>query len=148
MPRRLAGGVGVPDRRLGGGVVGAAGAGGASSIGSPIEITDGAGSGAATDGAADGGGGGATELAVGGFGSSVETAITAATVRRTTTPPNRDRPTRSAMFFFGGGSTSGRLRIGARPLPMSCAVYTWKLTGPDGAVSAAGGDDHWRNARS
>ena len=62
-------------------------------------------------------------LGAGRFGSSVDTAITAAAVRSVMTPPTAAIPMRAAsVVFFAAGGIAGRLRIGARPALMSFAV--------------------------
>jgi hypothetical protein len=85
-----------------------------SSIGSPIEIVDGIGL-FATAGASTGNGEAVAE-GVGRFGSSVETAMTAAAVRTTTNPPINPSPIRGPRlaFFGGSGGIECMLRRGAR----------------------------------
>lgn len=150
IPRRLAGAFGAPDDfdfGLGVGGAGADAEAEGTSSGSPIDIVEGIvveGSGGTTG---RGGGSGAVSTRVGvcGFGSSVETAMTAAAVRETTIPPRRSKPIRAASFL-GWASGAGMLRIGRRPRATSWAVYTWNVTGPDGGgASSSGmmeGDDH------
>lgn len=95
-------------------------AAGASSTGSPIEIIGGG------DGSGVGFAGGAETEAVvgiGRFGSSVETAMTAAAVIATTSVPTTASPTRrTRLAVFGAWSTGGTLRIGRRPSTTSWAV--------------------------
>lgn len=94
-----------------------------SSSGSPIEIVEGTGAGSLVATGATSTFGSALALGVARFGSSVETAITAAAVRRTTTPPPTAIAIRSPrLAFFGAGAGGGMLRIGPRPVLMSRAV--------------------------
>lgn len=68
-------------------------------------------------------GGGVMTAGAGFFGSSVDTAYTAAAVSATTTRPTSTMPSRIATFdFFGSISIGAMLRIGPRPLATSCAV--------------------------
>ena len=106
--------------------------GGTSSAPSPTSFAVGAG----------GGGGAKTVRAVAvagaAFGSSVETAMTAAAVSATTIAAATKSPTRApTLGFFSPRvmSIAARLRVGPRPLPMSFAVYTWNVTGAPGASS-------------
>lgn len=138
MPFRLAGaagvvvvgagfalGFGAAAVVVGAGVEGSSSIGSTGSTGSPIEIPAGAGAGSGTlvTEGSTGGSALADALGVPGFGSSVETAITAAAVSRTTTTPTTAIPIRAArLAFFGSTGTAGRLRIGARPALMSWAV--------------------------
>lgn len=107
--------------------------GAGSSTGSPIVTVDGPGSVAMVAGGATVGAGDRLRTAAPGvalepadagcFGSSVDTAMTAATVRRTTTAAVTIIPARApTLVFFGGGATAAMLRIGPRPALMSCAV--------------------------
>jgi hypothetical protein len=100
--------------------VGAAAEGGRSSTGSPREIVE-----EVVVGAGAGRGAGlvvATGAAC--FGSSFDTAMTAAAVSETTIAPSASSAarTRKLGFFSVRGSKDARLRIGARPAPISFAV--------------------------
>jgi hypothetical protein len=75
------------------------------------------------------------------FGSSVDTAMTAAAVSDTTMPPRRTRPIRAARLRVSGLELSaGRLRIGRRPATTSWAVYTWNVTAASSGTIE--GEDH------
>ena len=87
---------------------------------SPMDITVGF---EGSTGSGAGGGGGGVTAGTGFFGSSVDTAKTAAAVSATTTSPRSAIPKRRAKLdFFGVKSTGAMLRIGPRPLATSFAV--------------------------
>ena len=89
----------------------------------PNVSTVGPGGGSGALGAVIGCGAGVIAAGAGFFGSSVETAYTAAAVRATTARPTTTMRSRIATFdFFGSISTGAMLRIGPRPLATSCAV--------------------------
>lgn len=89
--------------------------GGASSTGSPIEIVDGTAAGGGASVSVTVTTGALAAADAGAFGSSVDTAITAAAVRSTTTPPTSASPMRTPMLaFVGGGGIDAMLRIGPR----------------------------------
>ena len=95
--------------------------GGGAGESSPIDIT--VGFEGSTGSGAGGGGGGAVKAGTGFFGSSVDTAKTAAAVSATMMAPRSTIPKRSAKLdFFGVKSTGAMLRIGPRPLATSFAV--------------------------
>jgi len=101
-------------------------------VGTAVTVGDGDGSSPIVmtlgfEGSTGGGAGGGSGAAVGTgrafFGSSVETAMTAAAVSATMTAPRSTMPKRSAKLdFFGVKSTGAMLRIGPRPLATSLAV--------------------------
>lgn len=105
-----------------GAAVGVVVAGGAS-LPNVSTVGPGGGSGAFGVGVGVGGGAGVMTAGAGFFGSSVETAYTAAAVRATTARPTTTMRSRIATLdFFGSISTGAMLRIGPRPLATSCAV--------------------------
>jgi hypothetical protein len=92
------------------------------STGSPIVIVDGSDVAVLVLGSVNAGDA-ALALAAGRFGSSLETATTAAAVTRTTNPPRRIIPTRRAkLACLGSCAISGRVRVGPRPARRSCTV--------------------------
>lgn len=92
------------------------GAGGSSPIDMTVAFEGSTGSGA-------GGGGADVGAGTGFFGSSVDTAMTAAAVSARMSAARRTIPKRSATLdFFGVKSGGAMLRIGPRPLATSFAV--------------------------